>query len=105
MLVSTRAAARAAARAKTAKQAGKSAAAKVPAVSEFHATAAGSFGGAPLVVDKRKNDHGLLKNIHGSLYGLNGAGERVEGGKVGATSKNGKTSIFVGSEGASAKNP
>ncbi len=105
MLVSTRAAARAAARAKTAKQAGKTATAKVPAVSEFHATTEGSLATGSLVVDKGKKAHGLLKSIHGSLYGVNGAGERVEGGNVGATSKNGKTSIFVGSQGASAKNP
>ena len=39
-----------------------------------------------------------LKKIHGSVYGTSGVAGRTTGGSVGATSKNGNTSVYVESE-------
>ncbi|MGD1154654.1 MAG: hypothetical protein ABSA41_02380 [Terriglobia bacterium] len=36
-----------------------------------------------------------LKNVHGEVSGAAGAGGNREGGKVGASSKSGKTSVYV----------
>lgn len=36
-----------------------------------------------------------LKNVHGEVSGTAGAGRNREGGKVGASSKSGKTSVYV----------
>lgn len=58
----------------------------------------GVTGGKPVVAASKDSKDSLLKNIHGDLYGSTAAGiagNNAEGGAVGATSKGGKTSIYV----------
>jgi hypothetical protein len=101
-LVSTSAAGKAALEGQAEKQKTKEPASPEPAVVEFHPVGATTSGNAAFVFGKGKKDHGLLHDIHGSVYGVNGAGQRDTGGDVGATSKSGKLSIFVGTEHATA---
>jgi hypothetical protein len=71
------------------------------AVVEFHATeaeAATSTSGKP---ESQKSKQ--AKNVHGTVYGATDAknvGTHRAGGAVGATSKSGKTSVYVETEGA-----
>ncbi|MGH9453178.1 MAG: hypothetical protein ACRD2O_04320, partial [Terriglobia bacterium] len=58
-------------------------------------------GGKPVVAPSRDSKDSLLKNIHGELYGSTAAGiggKNAEGGAAGATTKGGKTSIYVQSD-------
>jgi hypothetical protein len=70
---------------------------KIPsgdAVLEFHEAPprAASPHGDALSNDSKKSPR---KDIHGEAYGLTGGGANQEGGKVGAHSKDGKTSLYV----------
>lgn len=47
-----------------------------------------------LVVTK-SGDSKKLKKVHGEAYGATGAGGHREGGAAGATSKSGKTAVYV----------
>lgn len=100
-LISTRAAAKAAVRAKMAKVKSGAKASQVPAVSEFHAVSEPVVGDAPLRLSQKKR--GPLRDVHGAVYGVNGAGQAGAGGAVGASSRSGKLNIFVGSEHAAVK--
>ncbi|MGH9432107.1 MAG: hypothetical protein ACRD3T_11245 [Terriglobia bacterium] len=68
-------------------------------VVELQPVASGSLAGdKPLVTPSKSSKGSLLKNVHGEVYGSTGAGvagNNAEGGAVGATSKGGKTSIYV----------
>ncbi|HUY13053.1 MAG TPA: hypothetical protein VMX16_05375 [Terriglobia bacterium] len=68
-------------------------------VVELQSAAPGSLsGGGPLVVPTKDSKDSLLKNIHGDVYGSTAAGvagNNAEDGAVGATSKGGKTSVYV----------
>ena len=66
-----------------------------PNVLEFHPDGPGAQGAA--VALSRESKKSTLKNIHGDAYGAldsRGSGRRA-GGSVGATSKGGKSSIYV----------
>jgi hypothetical protein len=55
-------------------------------------------GGKALVAPAKDSKDSFLKNVHGDLYGASAAGPigaNAESGAVGATSKGGKTSIYV----------
>jgi hypothetical protein len=64
------------------------------AVLEFHPAAPGAAadGSAVVANDPQKS---ALKNLHGEVYGAGGARGNQETGKVGASSKDGKSSIYV----------
>jgi hypothetical protein len=63
-------------------------------VLEFHPAAAGATADSNAVVvnDSKKS---ALKNLHGEVYGAGGARGNQETGKVGTSSKGGKSSIYV----------
>ena len=64
-------------------------------VLEFHAADPGTQGAAATLAKEPKKS--ALKNVHGDAYGAleaRGAAKRA-GGSVGATSKSGKSSIYV----------
>jgi hypothetical protein len=66
------------------------------------ADANASSSGDPVVVSK-KSKKGPLKDVHGKVYGAtnsNNLGTRGGGGAVGASSKSGKTSVYVETEGS-----
>ena len=99
--VSTDAAIHDAAREAAKKQAGDNAIPDQPGnadVVEFHAaepvTASSSTGAAPAKTPKK----GLLENVHGSVYGAasaKGPQTHAEGAAIGASSKSGKSAIYV----------
>jgi hypothetical protein len=74
------------------------------AVLEFHPAAPDASADSSTVVTK-DSKKGRLKNVHGEAYGGAGAGGNREGGKVGVSSKSGKTSISVGAEHSSTTPP
>ena len=104
-LVSTSAAAQAAVASKAVKHKSKQQSAPAPSVSEFHPVEGTSSAQSTYVLKKEKKDRGLFHNIHGSVYGENGAGVAATGGAVGATSKSGKLSVYVGTEHAATTTP
>lgn len=53
---------------------------------------AAAGGSAVVTKDSKKSP---LKNVHGEISGAAGAGRNREAGKVGASSKSGKTSVYV----------
>ncbi len=66
-----------------------------PDVLEFHPDGPGAQGAA--AASSRESKKSALKNVHGDAYGAldsRGSGRRA-GGSVGATSKSGKSSIYV----------
>jgi hypothetical protein len=72
------------------------------AVSEFHPADPSSASPA-VVVAPKKAKKGPLKDVHGTVYGSTdpkNLGTRDTGAAVGATSKSGKTSVYVETEGA-----
>jgi hypothetical protein len=74
------------------------------AVLEFQPAASGSEAASnPRVVDDGAPGKSPLKRVHGDLYGATGGAGRAEGGSVGATSKSGKTSIYIQSDDAKSK--
>jgi hypothetical protein len=62
------------------------------AVMEFQPAPAGSTAKAVPAKDGRASP---LNRVHGDLYGRAGAGGHATGESVGATSKSGKTSVYV----------
>jgi hypothetical protein len=57
-----------------------------------------AVGGKLLVVTPQDSKGSFLKNVHGDLYGstiAGASGNNVESGAVGATSKGGKTSVYI----------
>ncbi len=102
-LISTKAAAEAATRAKIAKSNARPQTSKVPAVGEFHPVSEATAGDTALRVTQK--NRGLLREVHGSVYGARSAVRSDEGGDVGASSRSGKLSIFVASQGTAAKSP
>lgn len=68
-------------------------------VSEFQTVSHGSNPGTPdLVLPDKSSSKAKLKNIHGEVYGGLAPGissSNEVSGAAGATSKNGKTSIFI----------
>jgi hypothetical protein len=69
------------------------------AVMEFHAAGSGSgnSGTAPAVIHDQGNKS-ALKHVHGDLYGAKSGIGHADGGSAGATSKSGKTAIYVESD-------
>lgn len=76
------------------------------AVMEFHAAGYGSAGSlsAPAALHD-KATKSALKRVHGDLYGGKSGAGRADGGSVGATSRSGKTSVYVGSDQARSTTP
>jgi hypothetical protein len=74
------------------------------AVLEFRPAAPGASADSSTVVTK-DSKKGRLKNLHGEAYGAAGVGGNREGGKVGASSKSGKTAISVGVDRSSTTPP
>lgn len=76
------------------------------AVMEFHAAGNGSAGSlsAPAALHD-KATKSALKRVHGDLYGGKSGAGRADGGSVGATSRSGKTSVYVGSDQARSTTP
>lgn len=74
----------------------------VSEVGEFHPAPGGSGRSlnAPLVKDPSP-----LKRVHGDVYGGAGRSGHAAGGDVGATSKSGKTSVYVESDQERSKAP
>jgi hypothetical protein len=74
------------------------------AVLEFQPAASGSGTASnPRVVSDDAQSKSPLKRVHGDLYGATGGAGHAAGGSVGATSKSGKTSIYVQSDDARSK--
>lgn len=70
--------------------------AETPDVVEFQpGDSDASAATKPIVAADRKDRKAPLKNIHGSVYGAAGAGGHEDAGSVGATSRSGKTSVYV----------
>jgi hypothetical protein len=57
------------------------------------------------VVVRNSGDSKKLKKVHGEAYGAAGAGSHREGGAVGATSKGGKTAVYVETDHSQASPP
>ncbi len=57
------------------------------------------------VVVKNSGDSKKLKNVHGEAHGAAGAGGHREGGAAGATSKGGKTAVYVETDHSRASPP
>jgi hypothetical protein len=98
--VSTDAAARAAAQDATKKAAQNKTADNIEdtGVVEFRAADNEFTSSSTGVVTQKTAQKGILKNIHGSAYGAMDAknhGTNAEGGAVGASSKSGKSAIYV----------
>ncbi len=98
--VSTEAAAESAVKKETQKSAatGKSKDANDSSVMEFKPAAPNADSGDAIVLSKGSKKK---KTIHGEVYGTTGAqgaGTQGGGGAVGATSKSGKTSVYVETE-------
>lgn len=74
------------------------------AVMEFHPADPGDARtGDPLVVGSKDSKKTAAKRIHGEVYGAadpNQTGTHAAGGSVGATSKSGKASVYVETDGA-----
>jgi hypothetical protein len=64
------------------------------AVLEFHPAAPGATADSNAVVVNDSKES-VLKNLHGEVYGAGGARGNQETGKVGTSSKGGKSSIYV----------
>lgn len=70
-------------------------------VVELQSASSGRLNGSRAVVSPKKDSKDSLKNVHGDLYGSTAggiAGNNTESGAVGATSKGGKTSVYVQSD-------
>jgi len=63
--------------------------------------AADSKGGK----EKKKSRSGPLKDIHGTVYGGSGAGSQAGGGSAGASTRSGKTSVYVEGQGGQQRDP
>jgi len=74
------------------------------AVLEFHPAVPDTSADSSTVVTK-DSKKGPLKGVHGEAYGAAGAGTNREGGKVGASSKSGKTSVSVEADRSSTTPP
>ena len=86
--------------------AGQSEAATDQAVVEFHPAADGSrngSGAAAKIQDKQPKS--ALKWVHGDLYGAKSGTGHAGGGSIGATSRSGKTSVYVQSDQARSTAP
>jgi hypothetical protein len=68
-----------------------------PEVTELTPASKAKSDETVLVLDEKTGSSPLNK-IHGSVYGSDGAGTSQTGASVGASSKSGKTSIYVESE-------
>ncbi len=66
----------------------------IPPEKQTEATSATSDPG------KKKSKSGPLKDIHGSVYGGSGSGSQGAGASAGASTKSGKTSVYVNGQGA-----
>jgi hypothetical protein len=67
-------------------------------VVEFRAADPAFASSSTSVVTEKSTQKGPLKNIHGNLYGATDAknrGTNAEGGAIGASSKSGKSAIYV----------
>jgi hypothetical protein len=98
---------RPAAKAASSKQAkpGASASAAVPVVSELSALPLSADQSA-LAFKSKDSKKSPLKDVHGQVDGsLGNAGWQQAGAAAGATSKNGKTSVFVQTNHATAQEP
>jgi hypothetical protein len=73
-------------------------------VVEFKPAPAAAKGDDSVVV-KNSSDSKKLKNVHGEAYGAAGAGSHREGGAAGATSKGGKTAVYVETDHSRASPP
>lgn len=68
------------------------------AVIEFRPVASEQSGGAAVQASSKDSKKSILKNIHGSAYGSLDPGNRgnhESAASVGATSKSGKTSVYI----------
>ncbi len=90
----------------SASKASSSTAAAGSGVQEFQIVSPDMLGGAPGPTKSSKGK--WLKNVHGEVYGATGSGGapgNQAGGAVGATSKSGKTSIFMQTDHVSGPEP
>ena len=56
--------------------------------------------------DKKKSSkRGPIKNVHGTAYGGSGSGSQAAGGSAGASSRSGKTSVYVEGQTGQARDP
>lgn len=68
------------------------------AVVEFRPAANGSENNSNSAVVVQKQSKAPLKHVHGELYGAKSGIGHADGGSVGATSKSGKTSVYIESD-------
>ena len=74
------------------------------AVMEFQPVSAGpGAASSAAVVEDGTQNKSALKRVHGDLYGVEGADSHAAGGSVGASSKSGKTSVYIQSDQARSK--
>jgi hypothetical protein len=56
--------------------------------------------------DKKKSSkRGPLKDVHGTVYGGSGTGSQAAGGSAGASTRSGKTSVYVEGQTGQARDP
>jgi len=72
-------------------------------IGEFHEAPAGISGSSANPIVQKDGSPG--KRIHGEVYGADGRAGRAGSEAVGATSKGGKTSVYVQSDQVSTKQP
>ena len=54
---------------------------------------------------KKKSKGGPLKNVHGTVYGGSGSGSEAAGASAGASTRSGKTSVYVEGQSGQARDP
>lgn len=78
----------------------------VPGITELQPAAKPQDDSTPSVeTEAQKTGKLPIKDIHGSVQGGGGSGVREGGAEVGASSKGGKTHVYVESERSSTQNP
>ena len=74
------------------------------AVVEFQPAPSGSGAASSgTVIEDPAQSKSPLKRVHGDLYGVAGADSHAAGGSVGASSRSGKTSVYIQSDQARSK--
>lgn len=83
---------------------GQGPAAASDAVMEFQPASSGTgAASSATVIEDGAQSKSPLKRVHGDLYGVAGGAGHAAGGSVGATSKSGKTSVYIQSDEARSK--
>lgn len=74
-------------------------------VTEFHPASPEEMKPAAGPETRKTSKKSAAKNVHGSVYGTGGAQGSGAGGAAGATTKSGRTSVYVESEKSRTANP